>query len=188
MGLSNWQKVCDGVFLFQDSCCVYAIQGPEGTVLINAGTGLVADYLDEVFQNGSLTVLLTHHFRDHTDGAIRLRNAGAEILGPYWEQEYLTDPDQHFRERQVWNSYDNRWDRFAPVRPIPVSNWMMDYENREIAGLKWEVVPTPGCTNGASSYVVDFNGLRLAFVGELICGLGYTSRLAPLQYLSLIHI
>ena len=61
MGLSNWQKVCDGVFLFQDSCCVYAIQGPEGTVLINAGTGLVADYLDEVFQNGSLTVLLTHH-------------------------------------------------------------------------------------------------------------------------------
>ena len=76
MGLSNWQKVCDGVFLFQDSCCVYAIQGPEGTVLINAGTGLVVDYLDEVFQNGSLTVLLTHHFRDHTDGAIRLRNAG----------------------------------------------------------------------------------------------------------------
>ena len=126
MGLSNWQKVCDGVFLFQDSCCVYAIQGPEGTVLINAGTGLVADYLDEVFQNGSLTVLLTHHFRDHTDGAIRLRNAGAEILGPYWEQEYLTDPDQHFRERQIWNSYDNRWDRFAPVSPIPVSNWMMD--------------------------------------------------------------
>ena len=92
MGLSNWQKVCDGVFLFQDSCCVYAIQGPKGTVLINAGTGLVADYLDEVFQNGSLTVLLTHHFRDHTDGAIRLRNAGAKILAPYWEQEYLTDP------------------------------------------------------------------------------------------------
>ena len=182
MGLSNWQKVCDGVFLFQDSCCVYAVQGPKGTVLINAGTGLVADYLDEVFQNGSLTVLLTHHFRDHTDGAIRLRNAGAKILAPYWEQEYLTDPEQHFRERQIWNSYDNRWDRFAPVRPIPVSNWMMDYENREIAGLKWEVVPTPGCTNGASSYVVDFNGLHLAFVGELICGLGYTSRLAPLQY------
>ena len=55
MGLSNWQKVCDGIFLFQDSCCVYAIQGPKGTVLINAGTGLVADYLDEVFQNGSLS-------------------------------------------------------------------------------------------------------------------------------------
>ena len=88
MELSNWQKVHDGVFLFQDSCCVYAIQGSKGTVLVNAGTGLVADHLDEVVQGGSLVVLLTHHFRDHTDGAIRLQNAGAKILGPYWDQEY----------------------------------------------------------------------------------------------------
>ena len=38
-------------------------------------------------------------------------------MGPYWDQEYLLDPDQHFRERQIWNLYDNRWDRYSPVRP-----------------------------------------------------------------------
>ena len=90
---------------------MYAVQGSEETVLINAGTGRAADYLGEVAQNGPVTVLLTHHFRDHTDGAIRLQQAGAEILGPYWDQEYLVDPQQHFGERQIWNSYDNRWDR-----------------------------------------------------------------------------
>ena len=103
-------------------------------------------------------------------------------MGPYWDGEYFLDPEQHFRERQTWNSYDNRWDRFSPVRPIPVTDWMMDYETRNIAGLEWEVIPTPGVTNGASSYLVTVNGRRLAFVGEVICGHGRTARLAPLQY------
>ncbi len=182
MSTSAWQKIHDGVFMFQDSCRVYAVQCPQGTVLINVGTGLAADHLGEVVQNGPVTVLLTHHFRDHTDGSIRLHAAGAKIHGPYWEEEYYLDPDQHFRERQIWNSYDNRWDRFSPIRPIPVTDGMMDYETRNIAGLEWEVIPTPGVTNGASSYLVTINGRRLAFVGEVICGHGRTARLAPLQY------
>lgn len=176
-----WEEIDDSVFLFRDSCLVYAVQGPRGTVLVNAGTGRAADHLGAVAR-GKVTVLLTHHFRDHSDGARRLAAAGAEVLGPYWDQEYLVDPDQHFRERQIWNLYDNRWDRFSPVLPLPVAGWLMDYEKREIAGLEWEVIPTPAVTNGASSYVVTVNGKRLAFVGETICGPGRTGRLAPLQY------
>ncbi len=182
MSSSAWQKIHPHLFLLQDSCKVYALQGPEGTLLINAGTGLAADQLAEVARDKPVTVLLTHHFRDHTDGALRLHQAGATILGPYWDQEYLLDPDQHFRERQFWNSYDNRWDRFSPVRPLPVSGWMMDYEKRTIAGLEIEVVPTPGATNGASTYLVRLEDRCLAFVGELICAHGRTGRLAPLQY------
>ena len=163
MSSSAWQKIHPHLFFLQDSCKVYALQGPEGTLLINAGTGLAADQLAEVARDKPVTVLLTHHFRDHTDGALRLHQAGATILGPYWDQEYLLDPDQHFRERQFWNSYDNRWDRFSPVRPLPVSDWMMDYEKRTIAGLEIEVVPTPGVTNGASTYLVRLEDRCLAF-------------------------
>jgi glyoxylase-like metal-dependent hydrolase (beta-lactamase superfamily II) len=179
---SAWECLEEGVYRFRDSCHVYAVQGPEGTVLVNAGTGRAADHLDAVARNRPVTVLLTHHFRDHTDGAIRLRDRGATVIGPYWEQEYLIDPEQHFRERQHWNSYDNRWDRFSPVRALPVTDWMMDYETRRIAGLAWEVVPTPGVTNGASSYLVTLGTRRIGFAGEVICGDGKTTRLAPLQY------
>ena len=178
----HWEKLRDNLFLFRDSCSVYAICGPTGTVLVNAGTGRAADHLGEITHGGSLSVVLTHHFRDHTDGALRLHEAGAKILGPYWDQEYLIDPEQHFGERQIWNSYDNRWDRFSPIRAQPVSDWMMDYEKRELAGLDWEVIPTPGATNGASSYIATLDGQRLAFVGETICGHGRTGRLAPFQY------
>ena len=179
---SPWERIEEGIYRLQDSCLVYAVIGPEGVVLVNAGTGLAADHLGEIAGGKPVTVLLTHHFRDHTDGAIRLHEKGARIYGPYWDQEYLVDPEQHFRERQHWNSYDNRWDRFSPVRPVPVDGWMMDYETREIAGLSWEVVPTPGMTNGASSYVAAIGGRRVGFVGEVICGTGKTTRLAPLQY------
>jgi len=178
----HWQLIADNVFRFRDSCHVYAVTGDTGTVLINAGTGMAAERLGEIDTAPDLTVLLTHHFRDHSDGAIRLHAAGATVLGPYWDQEYLVDPEQHFRERQTWNSYDNRWDRYAPVRPLPVSDWMMDYETRTIAGRDWTVVPTPGVSNGAASYAVTVNGRRLAFVGEIICGDGRVPRLAPLQY------
>ena len=179
---SPWERLSEGLYRFLDSCTIYAVQGPDGTVLINAGAGLAADHLDEVARGKPVTVLLTHHFRDHTDGAIRLHAKGATIIGPYWDQEYLIDPEQHFRERQQWNSYDNRWDRFSPVRPLPVTGWMMDYETRDIAGLSWDVVPTPGMTNGASSYITTLGGQRIGFVGEVICGAGKTTRLAPLQY------
>ena len=180
--IEHWEWLADGLHVLRDSCLVYAVRGPSGTVIVNAGTGLAAEHLDEVTGAGEVTVLLTHHFRDHTDGALRLADKGARVIAPYWDQEYFLDPEQHFRERQIWNSYDNRWDRFSPVRRIPVTDLAMDYETRQIAGLMWTVVPTPGVTNGASSYVVDHGSRRLAFVGEVICGHGRTGRLAPLQY------
>lgn len=176
-----WKLLEPGLYMLEDSCLVYAVQGPEGTVLVNAGTGLAAGHLDKVAR-GRISVILTHSFRDHCAGAARLSEAGAEIYAPYWEQEYLLDPDQHFRERQLWNIYDNRWDRFSPITPLPIKGWMMDYEKRILGGLEWEVIPTPGVTCGASSYVTTLNGKRLAFPGELICGPGRLSRMAPLQY------
>jgi glyoxylase-like metal-dependent hydrolase (beta-lactamase superfamily II) len=183
-----WERLEEGLHVLRDSCLVYALRGPAGTVLVNAGTGQAAQRLAEVVPHGSahgsgaVTVLLTHHFRDHSDGARALQAAGARIVAPYWEQEYFLDPEQHFRERQIWNSYDNRWDRFSPVAPIEVDEWAMDYGTVAAGGLTWTVVPTPGVTNGACSYVVEFGGRRLAFVGETICGHGRTGRLAPLQY------
>ena len=73
---SPWERIEEGIHRLQDSCLVYAVDGPEGVVLVNAGTGLAADHLDEISRDKPVTVLLTHHFRDHTDGAIRLHEKG----------------------------------------------------------------------------------------------------------------
>ena len=77
MGKSTWQKIHDGVFMFQDSCRVYAVQCPEGTVIINAGTGLAADHLGEVVQNAPVTVFCLPIIL----GTIRMAQFGCMNLG-----------------------------------------------------------------------------------------------------------
>ncbi len=177
----RWEPLGEGLWRFQDSCMVYAVRGPAGTVVVNAGTGRGAETLPDI-EPGDVTVLLTHHFRDHTDGALAFGASGATIMAPVWESEYLIDPAQHFRERQTWNSYDNRWDRFSPIRPIPVNEFVHDWDRRMLGGLEWEVIPAPGVTTGAVNYVTTIAGRRVAFTGETIAGPGRLPRLAPLQY------
>ena len=48
MSASSWETVQEGVSLFRDSCNVYAVRGPQGTLLINAGSGRAAEHLGEV--------------------------------------------------------------------------------------------------------------------------------------------
>ncbi|SVD89580.1 uncharacterized protein METZ01_LOCUS442434, partial [marine metagenome] len=72
MAHAAWELVEEDVFVLRDSCLVYAVRGTGGTVLVNAGTGSAVKQLSAVAGSGDVTLLLTHHFRDHTDGAIRL--------------------------------------------------------------------------------------------------------------------
>jgi hypothetical protein len=34
-----WEQLADGLHVLRDSCLVYAVQGPSGTVIVNAGRG-----------------------------------------------------------------------------------------------------------------------------------------------------
>ncbi|MCJ8329058.1 MAG: MBL fold metallo-hydrolase [Lentisphaeria bacterium] len=180
----NWTAISDSIRVYSnDSCNVYAVNAPDGVILFNAGSGAALENLDSLGWDCSrLHVVMTHYFRDHTSAAVKFKESGASLYAPYWEQHYLQDPDQHFRERQIWNSYDNRWDRYSPVEALDIDEWMMDYGSHRIAGLDIYVQPTSGVSTAASSYLTTIDGQRIAFVGELIHSPGKIARLAPLQY------
>ena len=82
--MSVWRSLGGGLSVFSCSCQVYALEGGDGRWLfINAGTGAVADHLAELGPMREWTVLLTHHFRDHSGGAARLQSLGARVLAPF---------------------------------------------------------------------------------------------------------
>lgn len=183
--MNPWEELEAGIFRFRDSCNVYAVRGRDDAwLLINSGTGIVSEKLDGLGRVRALTVLLTHHFRDHSAGAEKLRRgAGARIAGPWHEREHLSGEQRAMRAKQAVCLYDLTWDQFAPIEPLAVDRWMLDYDVPTIAGLQVEVIPTPGPTMGACSYVVTLqSGRRIAFVGELMSGAGKLPRLSPLQY------
>ncbi len=135
-------KKNDNISFFRDRCLVNAQPGLEGAAWVNAGTGKATSHLDALDLSRPLYLLLTHAFRDHCDGARMFQSKDGTILGNYWEH-------------QRWVRYDNRWDRHSPVRPLPISDGLMDKEKREIVGRNREVFPTPGASPAAFSNVVE---------------------------------
>jgi glyoxylase-like metal-dependent hydrolase (beta-lactamase superfamily II) len=180
----SWLSLEPDVYVFRDSCHVYAVRGRDGQwLVINAGTGLAVRCLAEFGAIHGLSVLLTHHFRDHTAGSPRFKEVGASVIAPYWDRDHLSGQQPAFRARETRLQYDMAWDNFAPIEPLNVDRWAMDYERMSLAGLTVEVVPAPGVTMGAVAYIVDLpSGRRVAFVGEMMNGPGILFRLSPLQH------
>ncbi len=178
---TRWERVRDGVYRYQDSCVVYAVDTGSGFVVVNAGTGAWIDSLEEL--PGTVEVLiLTHFFRDHSAGAVRAEHAGVDVWAPYWEQEQLADSIGLFARRETYIIYDNQWDLFAPVEPVPVARWLRDWEELRIGDATITIVPTPGVSVGAISLAVERAGTLGVFCGEMIHSPGKILRIAPLQY------
>jgi glyoxylase-like metal-dependent hydrolase (beta-lactamase superfamily II) len=182
--MTNWEAVLPGVLLWRDSCNVYALDGPDGCLIVDAGTGRWIDHVAEL-PSAPVAVLCTHFFRDHSAGAARAaRELGLPVLVPAREHALFADPLEHHRARQTWIVYDNYWDHFAPIEPIPVSGVLRDDEHLRLAGLDLEVVPLPGATltQVGIAFTPRGSGVRAVCSGETIHSPGRVPRLAPLQY------
>jgi glyoxylase-like metal-dependent hydrolase (beta-lactamase superfamily II) len=175
--------VLPGVLRFEDSCNVYAVSGAEGTLIVNAGTGRWLDFLEDLPQPPR-ALACTHYFRDHSAGAVRAARQGIPVYVPEGEEMYFADPAQHFRSRQTYIIYDNLWDLFAPIEPIPVAGTLRDYDTLTLAGLEVHVVPLPGVTLMQSGLELRLptTGQKVVFCGEAIHSPGRLARIAPLQY------
>ena len=177
----EWERLTESVWVFRDSCNVFAIRGENGMLLVNAGTGQWLDHVAELPAR-TTDLVCTHFFRDHSAGAAPAAERGIRVHAPYWEQEMFADPEGLFQRRETYIVYDNIWDRFAVGAPIPIHSWLMDWENRVFAGIKIQIIPTPGATVGAVSFGMDLDGRHVLFPGENVYAGGKIARVASLQY------
>jgi glyoxylase-like metal-dependent hydrolase (beta-lactamase superfamily II) len=160
---------------------VYAVIGPAGALIIDAGTGQWLDHLDALPAKPAALVC-THFFRDHSVGALKAARAGIPIYVPEGEREIFADPRHHFQQRDTYIIYDNYWDLFAPIEAISVAGVLQDYARVDFAGLQCEVVPLPGVTVTQAGLMVTLDGRRIIFCGEAIHSPGKVARVAPFQY------
>ncbi len=180
---SPWQQVLPNVYRFTDSCNVYAVGGSQGVLIVDAGTGRWLDHRSDL-PAPPVALLCTHYFRDHSAGAALAARRGIPVYVPEGERELFADPLFHFQRRETYIIYDNLWDLFAPIEPIPIRGVLRDYERLRLAGLDIEVVPLPGVSVTQSGFAITIPGQAqpLLFCGEAIHSPGRLARLAPLQY------
>ncbi|HWM02821.1 MAG TPA: MBL fold metallo-hydrolase [Actinophytocola sp.] len=175
-------RLADGVFQVRDTCNVYVLTRGRDAVLIDFGDGVVLDRLDELGVDRVTDVLVTHHHRDQVQGLARAVAHGARIWVPPSERDLFDRVDEHWRQREIYNYYDLRQDRFSLLEPVPVTGTVPEYRTRRFGAFDVTTLPTPGHTLGSVSYLVDMDGRRLAFTGDLIYGPGKVWSMAALQW------
>ncbi|HEX5013343.1 MAG TPA: MBL fold metallo-hydrolase [Candidatus Limnocylindrales bacterium] len=170
------------VSLFPDSANVYVVRSGRDAILIDIGSGDVLDCLADLGVDRVTDVLLTHFHRDVAAGASRARDAGARVWVPPTERDLIAAADDHWQMRSLDNIYDLREDRFTILESAAIDGVVEPYRTRRFGGVDVLTLPTPGHTPGSVSYLIEVDGRRLAFTGDLIAAPGKVPSLAATQW------
>ncbi|MFC7549306.1 MBL fold metallo-hydrolase [Plantactinospora sp. GCM10030261] len=185
-------EIAPGIFRVADTCNVYVVCSPANAdesaargrtaFTIDFGSGLVLDHLHEMGVDRITDVLMTHHHRDQGQGLPRAVAEDIRIHVPPVERDLFADVEEMWQGRTLYNDYNLRQDKFSLLESVPVHDVVPEYRSRTYAGTPVEVVPTPGHTTGSVSYLVERDGRRLAFTGDLIYAPGKVWSLAATQW------
>ena len=166
----------------KDTCNVWVIRAGRAAICIDFGSGLVLDRLQELEIERVTDVLVTHHHRDNVQGLHRAAEAGARIWVPPVERDLFDRVDEHWERHRPENDYDVRQHRFSLLEPVEVAGVVDEYRTRAYGGVEVYTLPTPGHTIGSVSYLVELDGTRVAFTGDLLYGPGQVWSLAATQW------
>lgn len=127
-------------------------------------------------------VLFTHQRRDETWAGRALVAAGAQAVVPEAERADFAEVAAFWAgfARQRFHDYTHKSTK-VPGEPLPVARTVRGGETLAWEGLSVRVLDTPGYTRGAVTYLLDLDGQRVAFTGDLIYGDGRILDLYSLQ-------
>lgn len=154
----------NGVSIERDGHCLIVYGDPSGTV-----------------QQADI-VLFTHSRRDVVWAGRDLVRRGAKAIVPAAEASAFTKPDEFWRDFLTARFHDYRQQTTkVPVMPLEVDRSVADGDTIPWQDLAVKVMGTPGYTRGAVSYLLKVDGIKYAFVGDLIYGDGQLLDLYSLQ-------
>jgi glyoxylase-like metal-dependent hydrolase (beta-lactamase superfamily II) len=175
-------EIAPDVSCVRDTCNVYVLRAGDEAIVIDFGSGVVLDRLDELGIGRVTNVLLTHHHRDQAQGLARAEAAGARVWAPPFDAPLLSDLDLHWQSRPLDLDYDLREDRFSALASLPIDGTVPEYRTARFGAFEIATLPTPGHTPGSVTYLVELNGKRVAFVGDLLFADGQVWSLAATQW------
>lgn len=175
-------QISHHLYCFEDTCNVYALVQGDAAVLIDFGSGLAVEGLADLGVTHITDVLMTHHHRDQAQGLSRVRELGARVWAPHIEQDLFSNAEAGWQSREIYNNYNVRQDRFALLESVPLVGTLKDYDHLVFGGYSFTVVPTPGHTPGSITLLVEIDGQRIAFSGDLIAAPGRVWSLAATQW------
>ena len=173
-GQPQFEPVTPHVGIYHDATNVAVFQRNGKSLLIGSGDGRILVEAKKLGIGPIDWVLYTDHHRDQCAGAAMLKKAGAKIAVPAAEAEFFKNATAIWQgvDSILYDRMDFRPDLFILRSSVVPDRELSAGEMLQWEGLDFEVVPTPGPTDGSVSYLVDIDGKKLAFTGDLIFGPG----------------
>src|SRR5208337_855344 len=114
----------------------------------------------------------TDHHRDQCSSASRFKQAGAKIAVPAAEADFFRNATEIWAtaDKQLYHRYYFRPDFFILRNSVAPDRELQPGDVFEWQGLDIQVVSTPGPTDGSVSYIIDLDGRKFAFTGDLMYG------------------
>jgi glyoxylase-like metal-dependent hydrolase (beta-lactamase superfamily II) len=183
LGTRAFEIVTPHVMIFDDVVNVALIRRGRRAVLIGSGEGRVLEAAKKAGIDSIDWVFYTDHHRDQCSSAASLKKAGAKIAVPASESRLFRAASE------IWQDADTieyRRMNFRPDLFILRDSVAPDRELQAGDVIAWEglgikVLSTPGPTDGSVTYMVDVDGERIAFTGDLIYAPGQLWNLYRLQ-------
>jgi glyoxylase-like metal-dependent hydrolase (beta-lactamase superfamily II) len=165
---SSIKKLSDNLYLLEDTCNVYLVRDGDRCILIDFGSGKILDHLQGLGITRVDWILHTHHHRDQCQGDYKAVDRSIPIAVPAHERHLFADAENFWRNRRVFHLYYVRNDFNTITENIPVAALLRDYATFRWNGRDIFVLPSPGHTLGSVSLLLEIDGRRTAFTGDLM--------------------
>ncbi len=175
-------RLSPNLYWYRDTCNVYLLKRGQHGLLIDFGSGAVLEHLAEADVQEVEWVLHTHHHRDQCQGDPLLNQRGIPIAVPEREAALFAEVNAFWRLKRIYDNYDVSSVGNTLARPVEITRVLRDYETFSWRGHDVRVLPTPGHTKGSVTFLVEVDGLRSAFCGDLIAEPGHVHSIHDLQW------
>ena len=173
----NTIQLTRNLSIYQGHINVGVIRDGDRCLLIDFGDGSILDALDGMTID---TILFTHHHRDQACGINS--DLRARIVVPEAEKPWFDDVASYWNDpKHRWHLYCFHPHRLMLAESIRVDGTVADGDVIEWGPARITALGTPGHTDGSMSYIVDIDGERLAFTGDLIHSPGRIWELYSMQ-------
>ena len=159
------------------------VPGPVNGAVLERDSQRIAFYGDpgDSYENIE-RVFLTHHRRDVAWAALGPARRGARVVAPATELPIIANAKGFWDEFQAVRFHDYAQQSTKILTEnLDVQEPATGGKRIEWRGLEIEVMDTPGFTRGSVSYLVNLQGSRIAFTGDLIYAGGKVLDLYSLQ-------
>lgn len=172
---SHWRRPLGdefpNLFVWSDTCNVYALRDGSTALLIDLGNGSALDHLSEIGVQTVEWVLFTHHHREQCQGAPRLAGWSAKIAVPEAERAFFEHPSD-FRKLDVRLSdpFTIHGASFVrpPIEPLTVERTLKSNDRFIWRNFTLQCVETPGNSPGALTFVLQQGERKIGFSGDVM--------------------